>query len=100
MSVKRGHLFRRLYDGTASVTPVEAVNASGRIDKLLLTGKKRMALGTDFDVQLFTHRRAGLKGMTARASDVNFLIIRMYFLFHCFLLSKVSIKTNQNNKPR
>src|SRR5687768_3099824 len=36
----------------SSVTLVKAVDATGCIDKLLLTGKERMALGTDLHVEL------------------------------------------------
>ena len=42
-----------------------------------------MTFGADFDAQIAA-RRASLKRITARASDGDFFIFRMYFRFHLF----------------
>ena len=97
MSVVLSHLLRSLCS-TAGVTLVKAVNASGGVNELLFTRKERVTLGTNFDMELFTHRRAGLERMTARAGDVDLLIFRMYFLFHCSTVLIWPIKANTDNK--
>ncbi len=68
--------------GTACVSTFEPVNTSGRIDQLLLAGKERVAVGTNFDVQVFLHRRTRLERMAAGTNNVYFLIVRMNFWFH------------------
>ncbi len=68
--------------GTASVTLVKAVNASGRIDQFLLAGKERMASRTNFDMKVVLHRRASLKRAAAGTDHGNFVVDRMYFWFH------------------
>ena len=76
-------LFRSLYDsGTACIPLVKAVNASGRIDQLLLAGEKRVTLGADFYMQLFAHRRTRHKRMTACTANFYFVVFRMYLWFH------------------
>lgn len=40
----------------AGVAFVKSIYAAGGIDQLLLAGKERVALGTDFDVQLLAQR--------------------------------------------
>ena len=68
--------------GTASVTLVKAVNASGRIDQLLLAGKERVAGRTNFYMQVVFHRRPCLKCAAAGANDRYFAVVWMYFWFH------------------
>ena len=98
MSVACCHLLRSR-SSTTSVTLVEAIDASGGIHELLFTRKERVTLGTNFDMKFFAHRGAGLKRMTASAADVDLLIIRMYFLFHCSTVLIWPIKANTDNKP-
>ena len=48
----------------------------------LLARIKRMALGTNFNLQIFTQCRASLKGITTTARHAYFIIIRMYPTAH------------------
>src|ERR1044072_61557 len=98
MSVVRDHLFSSRCS-TAGVTLVKAIDASGSVNELLFARKERVTLGTNFDMEFFAHRRAGLKRMTESTSDVDLLIIRMYFLFHCSTVLIQPIKANTDNKP-
>lgn len=69
----------------ACIPAFESVNASCGVDQLLLAGEKRMAFRTNFDVEVFAKRRTSRKGVSASANYVEFLIIRMNFLFHFFM---------------
>jgi hypothetical protein len=75
--------------GTASVTLVKAVNASGRIDQLLLAGKERVAGRANFYVKFFAHGRTRLKAAAAGTCDRDLVVIRMYILFHDLFLFAV-----------
>jgi hypothetical protein len=66
-----------------AVAPVEALDPARGIDEALLSGVKRMALGTDFDVE-FAHRRAGLKSVAARAGNNAATVFGMDCGFHLF----------------
>ena len=68
--------------GTASITLVKAVNASGRIDQFLLAGKERVACRTNFYMQVVFHSRPGLKSAAAGTDDGYFTVVWMYFWFH------------------
>jgi hypothetical protein len=68
----------------AGVAFVEAVHSAGRVNKLLLARKERMTFGTDFDVQIVFHCRAGLKIAAARADNRYLFVAGMNFGFHCF----------------
>ena len=64
---------------------VELINTSAGINKLLLTGKERMALRANFYLYfLFASRICGTcsYALTASASDSNFFVLRMDSLFH------------------
>lgn len=96
------NLFRGVRRAALVQTSVKAVNATGGINQFLFSGKKRMTFGADFDAQIAA-RRASLKRITARASDGDFFIFRMYFRFHLFngllLFCKMRLsKANCNNK--
>lgn len=65
------------------VSLLELVNASARIDQLLLTRKIGVALGADFDFQLgHVLGRSRLESISASAGDGHVMIIRMNTLFH------------------
>jgi hypothetical protein len=88
--------------GLAGIALVEAVNATGRVHQFLFSGKKRMTFRANFDVQIIAHRRARFKTVAARADHRDFVIIRMNFLFHCFIISPLDKNrapgANCNNK--
>ena len=69
-------------NGTTGITLVKAVNASSRIDQLLLAGKERMACRANFYVKFLTHGRACLKNAAAGTRNCDLVVIWMYFLFH------------------
>jgi hypothetical protein len=64
-----------------SILLLEAFNATRRINQLLLTGKERMAVRADFDVNLLLGRTCR-PGCAAGANDVTFLIFGMDTWFH------------------
>ena len=68
-----------------AVTLLETVYTSTRINQLLAAGVERMALGTNFDLELALYGTA-LEGFTACATDDAFAVGRMDVLFHNFLL--------------
>lgn len=76
-----------LFTGVAFV---ETVNATGGVNQFLFAREKRMTLRADFDMQLVLHRRACREMISARADDVDFLVVRMNFSFH-FLFLPVSL---------
>jgi len=65
-----------------SVTFIESVNATRRVYQLLFAGKKRMAGGTDFNVQVSLAGGASLKTLAASASDRNLVILRVNSWLH------------------
>jgi hypothetical protein len=100
---RRFHLLRLFRSIAAGITTVKAVNASGRVNEFLFSGKERVALGADFDVKILAHRRARLKSISARAGDGDLFIIRMYFRFHLFnglLLLMIAVKNANCNNMR
>lgn len=69
---------------------LELIDSSAGINELLLTGEERMALGANFDSDLFSALgvgRTGGHGLTASAPDDDFFIVGMDSLFHCLHLS-------------
>jgi len=46
----------RLFGSTTAKTLVETIDSTARIKNLLLAGVKRVALGTNVDVEIFTGR--------------------------------------------
>ncbi len=63
-------------------TASELIDASADIDKLLLAGEERVALGADIYTNLSALRRTGHKGFSASADDLRFNIIGMDRFFH------------------
>ena len=65
---------------------LEALDAAGGIDQLLLAGEERMAVRADFYAQrLASEGRARFKLVsTARAMDADRVVIRMDSFFHVF----------------
>src|SRR5258706_11227032 len=59
---------RRCYRGLFRIFLIEPLDATSRVDKLLLPGEKRMALGTDFNFHTAA-RGAGLEYAPANAGD-------------------------------
>ena len=66
---------------TEAVTLFEHINASARINQLLFAGKERMALGTNFHVNILFRRRR-LDHIAAGTGDGGLLVLRMQILFH------------------
>ena len=64
-----------------SVLALEALDAPCGVDQTLLAGVKRMTVRADLDVQLFG-RRAGLKGVAARAGHYAAAVFGMNLGFH------------------
>ena len=61
----------------------EALDAARGVQKLLLTGEERVAVGTDFNVQPFTFDGGtGLEVVSARAVDGYGVIVGMNTGFH------------------
>jgi hypothetical protein len=66
---------------------VELLDTAGGVDDFLRAGIKRMAFGTDFDVQRLSHGGPGLEGIATAAGDGKFVILRMDIGFHVFFLA-------------
>jgi hypothetical protein len=60
----------------------EALDAASGIDNLLLARVKRMAGGTNFDMQWLATGGAGREGVATTAGDVDFNVIRVNAGFH------------------
>ena len=70
----------------ARVFPVEAFNAAGGVQKLLLAGEKWVAIRADFDPQhVALHCGLGLKCMSASAVNGYFVVVGMDAVFHDYL---------------
>lgn len=70
-----------------AVTLVEAINASGGVNQLLLAREEWVAIRADFDVQVVLARRARGKAVAAGAQDFDFVVFRVNSLFHVPLVS-------------
>ena len=75
-----------------AVFPVELVHAAAGIDKLLLAGVKRVALGADLNGDILAGA-AGLDDVAAGAADRRRLVVRMDAFLHgkCPLVSKAAL---------
>ena len=71
--------FRR---GFLPVAFVKAIHASRGVYQLLLTGEKRMAGRTDFNMQVALFGGVCLKRLAAGASNRDLVIFRVYSWFH------------------
>ena len=65
---------------------LEAINTSASINKLLLAGVERMALGADIHLHLF-FGGAGLECFTAYAANDALAILGMNVFLHCCFTS-------------
>ena len=74
-----------------AVTLLETVNTSAGIDELLLTREEGVALGANFDLQL-TLNGAGLKSITASATNDRLAVLRMDSFLH--VISPLSNHSN------
>ncbi len=72
----------RAADRLHAVLTTELVDPSCCINDLLGAGIKRVACGTDIDVQFVGQRRLGLKLIAATTNDFDFLIRRMNIGLH------------------
>ncbi len=68
----------------------ELIGTSASINKLLLAGKERMALGTNVDPDVFLGGTC-LDDVTASAPDLGFFICGMDTVFHVVSLLSVAI---------
>jgi hypothetical protein len=59
------------------------LDAAGRIDQLLFTGKKRVTVGANFNAYIL-FRRTDLDGVAAGALNGRFVIFRMNVGFHWY----------------
>jgi hypothetical protein len=59
------------------ILATEALYATGGVDHLLLAGKKRVAVGADFHVNIALMGGAGLKAVTAGAHHADCFVIGM-----------------------
>ena len=76
--------------GFLAIALVEAIDASRGVDQLLLTGKKRVASRTNFDVQVTFAGGASLETLAARATDGNLDVFWVTSWFH-FNSSSLSV---------
>lgn len=68
--------------GFCSRLLLELLDATSRVDKLLLPGVERMAIGTKFDVDVF-HGRTSCNHIAARTNDLGVRVIgRMNIRLH------------------
>ena len=66
----------------AAETLVEAINTAAGVDDLLLTSEKRMALGTDVNVEVLAQRGPGFDLVAATAGCSDRLVLGMNFCLH------------------
>jgi len=68
---------------------IEFVHTAGAIHDLLFTSVERMALRANFNVEFgFAHGRFSGEFVTARAGNIDFMVVRMNFRFHSFSFKK------------
>jgi len=68
---------------------IEFVHTAGAIHDLLFTGVERMALRANFNVEFgFAHGRFSGEFVTARAGNIDFMVVGMNFRFHGFSFKK------------
>ena len=70
-----------------AIALVEAIDASRGIDQLLLTGKERVAGGTDFHVQVAFLGRARFEGLAASAGNSYIDVFWVNSWFHLVTFS-------------
>jgi len=77
--------FKLLVIGTQTVFPVEFLNTSASLRRLLLSGIERMALGADLNVDLRL-RGTGNEFVAAVASYLALIVLGLNALLHDFHL--------------
>jgi len=73
---------RDISDLAVTETLVEAIYTASTVHDLLLASIERVALGTDFDQDVFTNGGAGFNDVSAAASCLDRLVVRMNIGFH------------------
>jgi len=68
-----------------TVLATEFIHPSGSIKNFLFTSVEWMALRTYFDMQFLAIGRAGRKGISATADNLDLFILRVYFGLHLVL---------------
>ena len=68
-----------------TVALLEAIYSSAAVNQLLPTGKERVALAADFDLQLALGG-AGKEGLAAGTTDNRFAVRRMNIFLHVLSL--------------
>jgi hypothetical protein len=68
----------------------ESLDATGGIDQFLLAGKEGVAIGTDFNLDVFD-RGTGFDNVAAVARDFGSFVIRMQAFLHFFSPVKRSL---------
>src|SRR5207245_5344272 len=71
-----------LLGSSVGVLAAEALHASRRVHQFLLAGEERVAVGTDFYVDVALVRRAGHEGIAARAMHSHFVVRWMNACLH------------------
>ena len=69
-------------------TLVEAFDTAAGIHYLLSAGVEWVALGANFNVQVFAQSRASVDLVTARAGNFDFFVVRMDFRLHLNFLKQ------------
>jgi len=68
---------------------IEFVHTAGAIHDLLFTSVERVALRANFNVEFgFAHGRFSGEFVTARAGNIDFMVVGMNFRFHGFSFKK------------
>jgi hypothetical protein len=92
---------RLLLRSVARVFPIEAFNAAGGVQNLLLAREKRVTVGADFNTQhRALHGGLGLKRMSASAVNGYFVVVGMDAVFHCYLPCGRSARQDELRLPR
>ncbi len=73
--------FLGLFEVFRTVFLLETFDSARGIDEFLLAGIERVAHRADFRVY-FGRGAAGLEGISAAAMNDDFIVFRMYVLFH------------------
>ena len=71
-----------------TVSPLEALNASGGINQLLLPGEERMTGGTELQANI-RFRRAGFELIATCAGNQHLVVLGMNSFFHFSLFIPV-----------
>lgn len=75
----------RAFSWFLAVALIKAIDASCGVDQFLLAGEKRVASGTDFDVQVALPGGTSLEGLAARAAHGDLNVFWVYSWFHLTL---------------